>query len=185
MGHSFGGYLANLLRGKVPANKDLGWAFNCYVTLNGIFDNLLDTYSGDTPFWNLTQICPSSDPLCRPYDKTFRENFTRISPETLIGNWDQAPHFLVHGLNDFGVNWSNAQAMFNALVGYKKVKGCKYLLFKEASGEGHFVTKYENRKIMADEVSKWVQQTIQNKPPVPKEEKKEIKELKFLREITQ
>lgn len=127
MGISFGGYMTNYIRGKIKEKGEI--SFNCYGTIDGIFDFRMSAYSVDVPWLMLSSLCPKDKPFCRPYDNdpAIISAFNKFSPEQFVSKWDKAAHLVVHGQNDYRLPWNEGNALFTAL----QMNGIpsKYLFF--------------------------------------------------------
>lgn len=155
MGGSYGGYMINWMRGKLE-QKD---RFNCYITHAGVFNTRQDTYSTDQLWFNLAEFCPKDNIKCRPYEEATSNGFDKFSPESLINNWDNAPHLIIHGQRDYRLTWSNGNAMFTALQ-LRNVPS-QYLFFKE---ESHSIRRKLNQKMWVTTVTKFIKENIDKKP---------------------
>lgn len=136
IGHSFGGYMVNWIRGKVSADPQYkDDMFNCYITQNGIFDTRQAVYSTILNTHLLNNLCPRNKPFCKPWD---RENgkllsdlyFSNFSPETLLKSWannTKAPHLVIHSQQDFILPYSEGNGLYSALQ-LMKIPS-KYLFF--------------------------------------------------------
>lgn len=154
MGGSYGGYMVNWMRGRV---KETNTVFNCYITDDGVFSTRSTSYNTEELWFNLAEYCPpNSDPKeCRPYIDKYKEGFDKFSPETLIANWNNAPHLVIHGQNDFRLTWSEGNALFTALQ-LRGIKS-KYLFFYE---EGHSVVRQKNRIFWAETINDFLDENI-------------------------
>lgn len=154
MGGSYGGFMVNWMRGRT---KETNQIFNCYITDDGVFSTRSTSYNTEELWFNLAEYCPpGSDPKrCRPYIEEYKKGFDMFSPETLIKNWNNAPHLVIHGQNDFRLTWSEGNALFTALQ-LKGIKS-KYLFFYE---EGHSVVRQKNRIFWADTVNNFIDENI-------------------------
>jgi len=147
LGASYGGYMVNWIQGQTDR-------FKCLVTHDGAFDTLAKAYSTDELFFPFAEHCPLNRTQCFPWDKNYRELFTKFSPEEYVRNW-KTPHLIIQGSKDYRIPVSEALSAFTAL----QVKGIpsKLLHFTQ---ENHWVLRTENNIKWYNEVLEWLDQYI-------------------------
>ena len=110
----------------------------------------------DELWFNIAEFCPPTAlNKCKPYLKEYAEGFSKFSPENHLSKWDDAPHLVVHGKNDFRLSWSEGNGLFTFL----KMKNIpsQYLFLYE---EGHSVTKNENRIFWSKTVNEFLNKNL-------------------------
>lgn len=155
MGLSYGGYMTNWVRANQKRGDKV--MFNCFITMNGIFDIRMSSYSSDIPFLFNQSMCKDNY-KCRPYKAEDSANFDKFSPELLMKNLKtepKSPHMVVHGQNDYRLTWSEGQALFTAL----QLNGIesKYLFFLE---ESHFLSRYKNMEKLNESIDEFLTKNI-------------------------
>jgi len=155
MGLSYGGYMTNWIRANQKRGDKV--MFNCFVTMNGIFDIRMSSYSSDIPFLFNQSMCKNNY-KCRPFKAEDSANFDKFSPELLMKNLKtepKSPHMVVHGQNDYRLTWSEGQALFTAL----QLNGIesKYLFFLE---ESHVLARYKNMEKLNESIDEFITKNI-------------------------
>ncbi len=134
-GRSYGGYLVNMLNGKTDR-------FKCFVSVDGIFDQVMSYYTTDELWFMASEFLGS--PLESP------EVYRRSSPMTYAKNF-KTPTLVLHGGRDYRVDLSQGIAMYQVL----KVKGvpAQLLVFPD---EPHYFRKAQTWKYAYEVQFKWL-----------------------------
>ncbi|MCX6555995.1 MAG: S9 family peptidase, partial [Candidatus Aminicenantes bacterium] len=124
-GRSYGGYLVNWLNGQTDR-------FACFVSIDGVFDQLMCYYSADELWFPEMEF--GGTPMAN------REEYLRSSPSTHAQNF-KTPTLICHGGRDYRVDLSQGVAMFTALQ--RLGVPAKFIYFPD---EGHYYNKLQNWK---------------------------------------
>lgn len=140
-GRSYGGFLVNWLNGQTDK-------FSCFVSVDGIFDHVMEYYSTDELWFPEMEF--GGTPM------TNREEFIRASPGTYAHNF-KTPTLVAHGGRDYRVDLSQGIAMFTALK--RKGIDTRFLYFPE---EGHYFFNPQNWKYFYQLQSEWFEKYLKN-----------------------
>ncbi len=140
-GRSYGGYLVNWLNGQTDR-------FSCFVSIDGIFDQLMSYYSADELWFPEMEF--GGTPM------TNREEYLRSSPSTFAQNF-KTPTLIFHGGRDYRVDLSQGVAMFTALQ--RLGVPSKFVYFPD---EGHYYFKLQNWKFVYEQQFAWLARFLKN-----------------------
>ena len=140
-GRSYGGYLVNWLNGQTDR-------FACFVSVDGIFDQLLSYYSADELWFPEMEF--GGTPMAN------REEYLRSSPSTFAQNF-KTPTLIFHGGRDYRVDLSQGVAMFTALQ--RLGVPSKFIYFPD---EGHYYFKLQNWKFVYEQQFAWFARFLKN-----------------------
>ena len=138
-GRSYGGYLVNWLNGQTDR-------FACFVSIDGIFDQLMSYYSADELWFPEMEF--GGTPMAN------REEYLRSSPSTFAQNF-KTPTLICHGGRDYRVDLSQGIAMFTALQ--RLGVPAKFIYFPD---EGHYYTKLQNWKFVYEQQFDWLERFL-------------------------
>jgi len=142
IGRSYGGFLVNWLNG----NSD---RFSCFVSIDGLFDQLMFYYSTDELWF------PEKEFGGTPYQN--RAEYLRASPSTYVHHF-KTPTLVLHGGHDFRVDLSQGIGMYTALK--RQGVDSRLIVFPE---EGHYYRSQHNWKYAYDEIFAWLEKYLKNK----------------------
>ena len=140
-GRSYGGYLVNWLNGQTDR-------FTCFVSVDGIFDQLMSYYSADELWFPEMEF--GGTPM------TNREEYMRSSPSTFAQNF-KTPTLIFHGGRDYRVDLSQGIAMFTALQ--RLGVPSKFVYFPD---EGHYYYRLQNWKFVYEQQFAWLARFLKN-----------------------
>lgn len=140
-GRSYGGYLVNWLNGQTDR-------FACFVSIDGIFDQLMSYYSADELWFPEMEF--GGTPM------TNRDEYMRSSPSTFAKNF-KTPTLIFHGGRDYRVDLSQGIAMFTALQ--RLGVPSKFIYFPD---EGHYYYRLQNWKFVYEEQFAWLARFLKN-----------------------
>ncbi|HUU06685.1 MAG TPA: S9 family peptidase [Patescibacteria group bacterium] len=140
-GRSYGGYLVNWLNGQTDR-------FACFVSVDGIFDQLMSYYSTDELWFPEMEF--GGTPMSN------REEYMRSSPSTYAQNF-KTPTLVLHGGKDYRVDLSQGIAMYTALQ--RLGVPARFILFPD---EGHYYRKLQNWKFATQQQFAWLARFLKN-----------------------
>jgi len=138
-GRSYGGYLVNWLNGQTDR-------FACFVSVDGIFDQLMSYYSADELWFPEMEF--AGTPM------TNRDEYLRSSPSTFAQNF-KTPTLIFHGGRDYRVDLSQGIAMFTALQ--RLGVPSKFIYFPD---EGHYYYRLKNWKFVYEQQFAWLERFL-------------------------
>jgi dipeptidyl aminopeptidase/acylaminoacyl peptidase len=140
-GRSYGGYLVNWLNGRTDR-------FACFVSVDGIFDQLMSYYSTDELWFPEMEF--GGTPM------TNREEYVRSSPSTHAQDF-KTPTLVMHGGRDYRVDLSQGVAMYTALQ--RLGVPARLVFFPD---EGHYYRRLQNWKFAYEQQFAWLARFLKN-----------------------
>ncbi len=141
MGRSYGGFLCNYLNGVSDR-------FRCFVSTDGIFDNVMSYYSTDELWFMEREFggTPTESP----------EVYRMSSPATFVKNF-KTPTLVIHGGRDYRLDDSQGFAMYTALK--RNGVPAQLLYFPD---EPHYFRKTLNWKYVYKCKLEWLAKWLNN-----------------------
>jgi len=135
LGRSYGGFMVNFLNGSTDR-------FNCFISIDGIFDQAMGYYSTDELWFMEMEF--KGTPVTSP------GIYKRSSPMTYAKNF-KTPTLVIHGGRDYRVDLSQGIGMFTALQ--RNGVPSQLLYFPD---EPHYYRKLQTWKYVYEVQLKWL-----------------------------